>query len=69
MRQLYKTPELLEDGKYLRDILDKLVIEKMQPHGTHETLALKCHYFSCIIEQAMKADSTNKDKGKAFIKK
>lgn len=55
LRVLQTNPQLLDDSKYLRQILDKLVLEKMNAHNTHESLALKFHYLSCVLEHAGEA--------------
>lgn len=70
MQVLYETPELIDESKSLRGILDSLVLEKMEPHGTDEPMALKLHYISCILDQTAKAKAASKDgTGKAFLKK
>lgn len=67
VRQLFRTPQLIDDSKYLCEILNKLV---MDHHNTDEPVALKLHYLSCIINQTAKAKAASNDGAeKAFLKR
>jgi len=70
VKQLQQNAELLEDSKQLCRVLDMLVSEKMGAHNTHESLALKLHYISCILKNTAEAKSKDK-KGTldAFLKR
>ena len=55
LKVLQSNRDLLEESRYLRQILDMLTLEKMAAHLTHESLALKFHYLSCVLEHAGEA--------------
>ena len=52
LKSLEAQPGLLEDSRYIKQILYKLCMEKMGAHDTHESLALKLHYLEQIVNQA-----------------
>ena len=55
LKVLQSNRDLLEEIRYLRQILDMLTLVKMAAHLTHESLALKFHYLSCVLEHAGEA--------------
>lgn len=69
IRELQSNPGLLSDSRYICQILSKLVTEKMSPHNTHESLALKLHYISFIIEKAAASATDNDGNLNSLLKK